>query len=74
MAGMISGALTVIVWDYIPMISTADGLATIGSATGLYSLAIGFPVALVIMIVVSLITKAPSDEIVKEFESVKTAE
>ncbi len=74
MAGMISGALTVIVWDYIPMISTADGLTTIGSATGLYSLAIGFPVALVMMIVVSLITKAPSDEIVKEFESVKTAE
>ncbi len=72
MAGMISGALTVIVWDYIPMISTADGLSTIGNATGLYSLAVGFPVALVIMVIVSLITKKPNDEIVKEFESVQT--
>lgn len=72
MAGMISGALTVIVWDYIPMISTADGLSTIGNATGLYSLAIGFPAALVIMVIVSLITKKPNDEIVKEFESVQT--
>ncbi len=72
MAGMISGALTVIVWDYIPMISTADGLSTIGSVTGLYSLAVGFPVALVIMVIVSLITKKPNDEIVKEFESVQT--
>lgn len=71
MAGMISGALTVIVWDYIPMISTADGLSTIGNATGLYSLAIGFPAALVIMVIVSLITKKPNDEIVKEFESVQ---
>lgn len=74
MAGMISGALTVIVWDYIPMISTADGLATIGSSTGLYSLAVGFPVALVVMVIVSLITKAPDKEIVDEFESVKTAQ
>lgn len=74
LAGMICGALTVIVWDYIPMITTPDGLVTIGSATGLYSLAIGFPVALVAMVIVSLITKAPSEEIVKEFESVKTAE
>ena len=73
MAGMISGALTVIIWDYIPMIGTADGLATIGGATGLYSLAVGFPVALVVMVIVSLITKAPGKEIVDEFESVKTA-
>jgi sodium/proline symporter len=72
MAGMISGALTVIVWDYIPMIGTTDGLSTIGNATGLYSLAVGFPVALVIMVIVSLITKKPNDEIVKEFESVQT--
>lgn len=70
LAGMISGALTVIVWDYIPLIAGE----TIGNATGLYSLAIGFPVALVVMIIVSLITKKPSDEIVAEFEAVKKAE
>ena len=66
LAGMISGALSVIVWDYIPIISGQ----TIGASTGLYSLAIGFPVAFVVMLVVSLITKKPSDEIVKQFESV----
>ncbi len=66
-AGLISGALTVIVWDYIPLINGA----TIGATTGLYSLAIGFPVSLILIIVVSLATKAPSQEIVDEFESVK---
>jgi len=68
LAGMISGAATVILWDYIPLISGA----TLGTATGLYSLAVGFPVATVIMVIVSLCTKAPSKEIVEEFESIKT--
>ncbi len=74
LAAMISGTLTVIVWDYIPMISTADGLVTIGSATGLYSLAIGFPIALIFMIAVSLVSKKPNDEIIKEFEHVKNSD
>ena len=74
LAGMISGALTVIIWDYIPMISSADGLVTIGSSTGLYSLAIGFTIALIFMVAVSLVTKKPSDEIIKEFEYVKNNE
>ena len=67
MAGLVSGAATVILWDYIPLISGA----TIGKVTGLYSLAIGFPVSLVFIIIVSLITKAPDKEIVDEFDSVK---
>lgn len=67
MAGLVSGAATVILWDYIPFI----GGATIGKVTGLYSLAIGFPVSLVFIIIVSLITKAPDKEIVDEFDSVK---
>ncbi len=66
-AGMITGALSVIAWDYIPFVNGA----TIGSATGIYSLAIGFPVGLIAMVIVSLITKKPSDEIVAEFEGVK---
>ena len=67
LAGIISGAITVIIWDYIPCM----GGATPGSATGLYSLAPGFVISLVLIIVVSLCTKAPSSEIVKEFEEVK---
>ncbi len=70
LAGMICGALSVIAWDYIPII----GGQTVGAVTGLYSLAVGFPVALVIMIVVSLCTKAPSKEITDEFESIKKVE
>ncbi len=66
-AGLISGALAVIIWDYIP-IGTG---ATIGSVTGIYSLAIGFPISLIFIIVVSLLTKEPSKEIQDEFEAVK---
>ena len=46
--------------------------ATLGAATSLYSLAVGFPVSLVIMVVVSLCTKKPSKEMIEEFESIKT--
>ncbi len=66
-AGIVVGALTVIVWDYIPFI----GGATIGSVTGLYSLVVGFALSLIAIVVVSLCTKAPSAEILQEFEDVK---
>lgn len=66
-AGMVSGALTVIIWDYIPLV----GGQTLGAATGLYSLALGFIISLVLIVVVSLLTKAPDQEIVDEFEAVK---
>ncbi len=66
-AGIFSGALTVIIWDYIPLM----GGSTIGSATGLYSLLPGFAISLVAIIIVSLCTKAPSEEIQKEFDEVK---
>ncbi len=66
-AGIVSGALTVIVWDYIPL---ANG-QTLGSATGLYSLALGFLISLVLIILVSVSTKAPDKDIINEFESVQ---
>ena len=69
-AGMATGTVTVIVWDYLPLV----GGDTIYHATGLYSLAVGFVLALVINVVVSLLSKKPSQEIVKEFESIKTTE
>lgn len=67
-AGMILGGATVLAWDYLPIVSGQ----TLGEATGLYSLVVGFALALVGMIVVSLLTKKPSQEIVEEFEYVKT--
>lgn len=69
-AGIVSGGLTVIVWDYIPLI----GGATLGAATGLYSLAIGFLISIVLIIIVSLCTKAPDASIVAEFERVASDE
>ncbi len=65
-AGIVSGALTVILWDYIPL---AAG-QTLGTVTGLYSLAVGFAVSLAAIIVVSLVTPAPSEEIYEEYDDV----
>lgn len=69
-SGMAVGALTVIVWDYIPLV---DG-QTLYAATNLYSLVLGFAFALIINVIVSLITKKPSKEIMDEFDSIKTVE
>lgn len=65
-AGIASGALTVIIWDYIPL----AGGVTLGTATGLYSLAVGFAVSLIAIVVVSLLTPAPTSEMIEEFDDV----
>lgn len=67
LAGIISGGLTVIIWDYIPLI----GGQTLGAATGIYSLLIGFFVSIILIVIVSLCTKAPSEEMLQEFEDAK---
>ena len=69
-AGMATGFVTVILWDYIPFVNGA----TLYKVTGLYSLVLGFALALVVAIIVTLATKAPSKEITDEFEKVKTVE
>lgn len=69
-AGIASGGLTVIIWDYIPII----GGQTLGTVTGLYSLAIGFLISIVLIVVVSLCTKAPDASIIAEFERVASDE
>ena len=69
-AGIASGGLTVIIWDYIPLI----GGQTLGAVTGLYSLAIGFLISIVLIAVVSLCTKAPDASIIAEFERVASDE
>lgn len=65
-AGILSGGLTVIIWDYIPLM----GGETLGTVTGLYSLVVGFAVSLLLIVVVSLCTREPDAQIVKEFEDV----
>ena len=66
-AGIVTGALAVIIWDYIPLM----GGQTLGKATGLYSLVVGFGLGLIAIIAVSLTTKTPSEEMLQEFEDVK---
>ena len=62
--------MTVILWDYIPLIAGQ----TLAEATGLYSLAVGFPVSLIVIIVVSLLTKKPSQEILNEFSRMASSD
>ena len=69
-SGMATGALTVIIWDYIPLVNGS----TLYAATNLYSLVLGFALALIVNVIVSLISKKPSQEIIDEFESIKQVE
>jgi sodium/proline symporter len=67
-AGILSGGLTVIIWDYILCVPGESGWVTINEATGLYSLAPGFCISLVFIIVISLLTKPPGPALYEEFE------
>lgn len=69
-SGMATGALTVIIWDYIPLVNGQ----TLYAATNLYSLVVGFGLALIVNVIVSLLSKKPSKEITDEFDSIKNIE
>ena len=69
-SGMAVGALTVVFWDYIPIVNGN----TLYSTTGLYSLVLGFALAFIVNVAVSLLTKKPSKEIIDEFNSIKNIE
>ncbi len=62
LAGMIAGGAFVFIWKY--------GIARLGGAFAIYELLPAFLIALLVNIVVSLLTAAPSEEIVKTFEEV----
>lgn len=62
LAGMISGGAMVFIWKYL--------VRPLGGAWDIYELLPAFLVSCAAIIVVSLLTKAPSKEIVEEFESV----
>ena len=64
LAGMISGGAMVFIWKY--------GISQLGGAWAIYELLPAFLTACVINVVVSLLTKAPSKEIIDEFNSVNT--
>ncbi|MCM1209676.1 MAG: sodium/proline symporter PutP [Ruminococcus sp.] len=80
-AGMMSGGITVIVWDYIKLVKEtvvdeATGVEmvvkqTLADSTGIYSLLVGFFVSLVFIVLFTLITKPVSQDVIDEFEAVK---
>ena len=62
LAGMISGGAMVFIWKYL--------VRPLGGAWDIYELLPAFLVSCAAIVLVSLLTKAPSKEIVVEFESV----
>ncbi|MCQ2454752.1 MAG: sodium/proline symporter [Clostridia bacterium] len=66
-AGMLSGGIMVFVWKFIVRVQFADTILNI------YELLPAFIVALVAIIVVSLLTKAPEKEITDVYEEIKNA-
>lgn len=62
LAGMISGGAMVFIWKYL--------VRPLGGAWDIYELLPAFLVSCATIVLVSLLTKAPSKEIVEEFESV----
>ncbi len=62
-AGMVSGAAMVFIWKLL--------ISTLGGVFAIYELLPAFIFSSLIIIVVSLLTKAPSQEILDDFEAVK---
>lgn len=62
LAGMISGGIMVFVWKYL--------VRPLGGAWNIYELLPAFIVACIFIIVVSLLTPAPDESIVREFEEI----
>ena len=63
LAGMISGGATVFIWKYL--------VRPLGGAWNIYELLPAFFVSLLFIIVVSLLTAAPDETQIKEFEAAK---
>ena len=63
LTGMFAGGAMVFVWKFL--------IKPIGGVWGIYELLPAFVVALLVNVVVSLLTKAPSKDIIDEFEAVK---
>ena len=61
-AGMLSGGIMVFVWKY--------AVRPMGGVWDLYELAPAFLVAVIVIVIVSLVTKAPNQEITDEFDHV----
>lgn len=64
-AGMISGGVMVFFWELV--------INPLGGIWAIYSLLPAFIVSSIVIVVVSLLTKKPSEEIIKDFEEVQSS-
>ncbi len=64
--GMAIGGITVLVWEFLPI----GAEKTLNSVTGLYSLVPAFALSIAAIVVVSLLTKKPTEEMLADFEKV----
>lgn len=71
LAGVISGGAVALLWAYVPKAVWGADMPGIFTT---YEIIPGFIVSLALIFIVSLATKAPSEEVIKEFESVKNSE
>jgi len=71
LAGVISGGAVALLWAYVPAAIWGENLPGIFTT---YEIIPGFIVSLACIFIVSLLTEAPSKEVIEEFESVKTAD
>jgi sodium/proline symporter len=65
-AGMLSGGGVVIIWKNL--------ISPLGGVFGIYELLPAFIISGAVILVISLVTKKPSEEIEREFEQARTAE
>ena len=63
LAGMVTGGVMVFVWKYL--------VRPMGGTWNIYELLPAFLVSALAIVIVSLATKAPSEEICREFDSVR---
>ena len=64
LAGMVSGGVMIFLWKYV--------IAKLGGVFAIYELLPAFIVAVAVIVVVSLITGGPEQEVLEKFEQVKT--
>ncbi len=68
LAGVIAGAVADLVWLFVPVVSTADGMVSLSVATGIYEIIPGFAIGMIAAIVATLLDKKPSAEVVAIFD------
>ena len=61
LSGMIAGGAVVFIWKYF--------VRPLGGAFDIYELLPAFLVSCIVIVIVSLLTKAPNEEIIKEFDA-----